>query len=93
MYTNLGSDLVRRVNLFGDGGFDDSGLAITQASSLADLSDLSLISQLAYTTLQGAAADDVGEDFVQIVDANAVLVPGNLGLNPCSQILRKFFLA
>jgi hypothetical protein len=50
-----------------------------------------LISQFAYTTLQGAAADDVGEDFVQIVDADAVLVPGNLGLNPCDQILRKFF--
>ncbi|MEI7682467.1 MAG: hypothetical protein WCK07_23945 [Betaproteobacteria bacterium] len=50
-----------------------------------------MISQLAHTTLQGAAADDVGEDFVQIVDADAVLVQGNLGLNPCGQILRKLF--
>jgi len=90
-YTNLGSDLVRCVGLLGDGHFDDSWLAVTQASSLADLSDLSLIGQFAHTTLQGAAADDVGEDFVQIVDADAVPVPGNLGLNPCGQILRKLF--
>jgi hypothetical protein len=28
---------------------------------------------------------------VQVVDADAIRVPGNLGLYLCSQILRKFF--
>ena len=50
-----------------------------------------MFNQQGQTALQGAAADDVGQSGMQVVDPDALGMPANLGFYPRSQILREFF--
>jgi hypothetical protein len=66
-------------------------LAVAQVGTLADRGHLILASQFRQTALQGAAADDFGQDAVQVVDADTLGVPGNLGFDSFVQVLGEFF--
>ena len=68
-------------------GVNGGTSAIFERSSFALGMNALLLHKRSQTTLQAAATDDVSQYGMQVVDADAIRVPGNLVLNPCSQIL------
>ena len=88
---NLGAHLIRKVNLLGDIGFDDSGLPVAPTTPLACCGDFLLFSQFAQAALQRAAADNLGENSMQVIDTDPIWMSGNLSFYPGVQIIREFF--